>query len=102
MTRIGPDFVPRREIIKANVFRPDHRLPTMSLEEFADKERAEAEERGRREAEAEAGKPVSYKTLLEQGREDEEDEVDRSTLKDRKWDDWKDNISKGVGNTKRC
>lgn len=101
VVHIDPTFNVTREQVKATIFRPGHRLPTMSLEEFAEKEREEAMERSKKEAAAEEGRPVSYKTLEEMGREDDEAEVDRSTLKDRNWDDWKDDHTKGVGNTKR-
>lgn len=46
---ISADFKITRENFKATVFRPGHRLPTMSLEEYADKEVADAIERGQRE-----------------------------------------------------
>lgn len=44
---------------------------------------------------------MHYSTLEEMGKEDDEAEVDKSTLRDRNWDDWKDDHTKGVGNTKR-
>lgn len=49
LMHINADFQITRENFKAAVFRPGHRLPTMSLEEYADKEIAEAMERGKRE-----------------------------------------------------
>ncbi len=67
--------------------------PTMSLEEFADKEVARAEERAQREMEAMENKP---------GSDSEDEEVaDRKTKEAREWDDWKDAHPKGSGNTKR-
>ena len=45
---IGADLTIKREEIKAGVFRPSWRQPTMTLEEFADKEVADALERQER------------------------------------------------------
>ncbi len=76
----------------------------MSVEEFAAREVADAEERSKRAAAAAAGadgKPMSMATLMELGLEDDAAEVAKATLKDRKWDDWKDGVQKGMGNTKR-
>ena len=43
----------------------------------------------------------SYAQLEEDGDEDDEELVDRATLKDRNWDDWKDDHPRGSGRTKR-
>ena len=50
LIHIDATFEVTRENFKAKVFRPGHRLPTMTLEEYADKEREEAIARGKREA----------------------------------------------------
>lgn len=67
--------------------------PTMSLEEFADREMARAQEREAKSAAAEEAK----------AEEDSDDEAvhDRKTKEAREWDDWKDAHPKGSGNTKR-
>ena len=44
----------RRETVRSGVFRPSHRLPTMTIEEFADLEIADAQERSEREKAAAA------------------------------------------------
>lgn len=49
MTHINPQFEMRRETVKAGVFQPGHRLPTMSLEAYAEMEMADAKERQARE-----------------------------------------------------
>lgn len=49
VTHINPQFEMRRETVKSGVFQPGHRLPTMSLEEYADMEMADAQERQKRE-----------------------------------------------------
>lgn len=49
VTHINPQFEMRRETVKSGVFQPGHRLPTMSLEAYADMEMADAKERQARE-----------------------------------------------------
>ena len=39
-----------------------------------------------------------YNELVAAGQEDETDLVDQATVKDRQWDDWKDENKKGSGN----
>lgn len=90
--------------MQADVFKPDYRMPTMTIEEFGAIEMADAQARAKRQAElvgSEDEPAVSYKTLVEQGREDDVFAVAKATKKDRAWDDWRDNIAKGIGNTKR-
>ena len=91
----------RKEEIKSQVFRPGWNQPTMSLEEFGDRERAQAIEREQRQAAAEANqqqRPKRYEQLLQNGREDDIDAVDASAAVDRAWDDWKDENPRGSGN----
>ncbi|RHY03630.1 hypothetical protein DYB36_007391 [Aphanomyces astaci] len=38
VTHINPKMEMKREVIRGDVFQPGHRLPTMSLEEYADRE----------------------------------------------------------------
>ncbi|CAH0476031.1 unnamed protein product [Peronospora belbahrii] len=45
VTRINPQLEMRRETIRSGVFKPGHRLPTMTLNEYADHEVANAVER---------------------------------------------------------
>lgn len=47
--RIDPSLNVTRETVKASVFQFGHRLPTMSLEELADRELADAQERQARQ-----------------------------------------------------
>ncbi|GLD99665.1 hypothetical protein PINS_up008391 [Pythium insidiosum] len=89
----------RRETIRSQVFQPGHRLPTMSLEEYADRELADAQERQKREQEAPTA-PRRYDQLVEDGDEDDAALVDEATYKDRAWDDWKDANPRGIGNKK--
>ena len=68
-------------------------MPTMSIEEFAEKEVREAMEREARQADAEQ----------ERANEDSDDEEvqERNRRKAADWDDYKDANPKGWGNTKR-
>lgn len=83
--------------MKAQVFRDRIAPPTMSLEEFADLEVQQALEREQRQQEGD-GAVRRYGQLLQEGLEDEADLVDQATVKDREWDDWKDNNPRGWGN----
>ena len=66
-------------------------MPTMSLEEFAEKEMADMREREARE----------HAMKMEMEKETEEEAEERQRIKDKNWDDWKDLHDKGIGNTKR-
>jgi len=72
--------------IRNYVFRPNN-LPTMTLDEFAAKEKVRMEEQTRMEEEAKKNAP----------NEDSDDEqvADMKTYKAREWDDWKDQHKKG-------
>ncbi len=80
----------RREIQEA-VFRPGHRLPTVTIEEFAQQEVEQAMERDRKSKEAQAQKA--------QVDSEDEAEIDKKTYKARQWDEFRDNNPKGAGNT---
>lgn len=91
----------RKEEIKSQVFRPGWTQPTMTLEEFGDRERAKAIEREQKQKVAEANRgqgPRRYEQLLKDGQEDNADAVDASAALDRAWDDWKDENPRGSGN----
>lgn len=89
----------RREVFRSKVFQPGHRLPTMSLEEYAEMEIADAQARQEREANAPVA-PRRYEQLVEDGDEDNMELLDQATEKDRQWDDWKDANPRGIGNKK--
>lgn len=78
-----------RERMKQQVFRPSHILPTVSLEEYA---RMEMEDVKRREAAQER------RTAAEEEESDEDDE--ERLMKQRQWDDFKDDHPFGSGNSK--
>jgi hypothetical protein len=78
-----------------------NRLPTMSLEEFADNEYNEAVARSERESNAPVTAPKRYDQLVEAGEEDNESLTDdEAVYRDRNWDDWKDANPLGAGNKK--
>lgn len=84
--------IERKVYARDYVFRPTN-LPTMTLDEFAEKAKKEMDEQKRMEEEAKKNAP----------NEDSEDEevADAKTYKAREWDDWKDSVEKGGGNKKK-
>lgn len=91
----------QRQEVANQVFRPSWNQPTMTLEELAEKERADAIERAKAQkaAEAEAQfKPRRYEQLVKDGMEDDEKLVEASAKLDRDWDDWKEENPRGSGN----
>ena len=101
VTKIGPTMEIKKETFQNGVFKPYHRLPTMSLEEYAEIEMKQLEERTKREAEQKQQVKLSLNELQEQGLEDVDELHDTAQEKARKWDDWKDSVPKGSGVTKR-
>lgn len=104
LTHIGPDGSVRREQLKAQVFRPGWRQPTMTLDELAEIEVRDAMARKQRQDAAEASddRPgMKIKELEAAGKEDNLELVDKATQRDRQWDDWKDMNPKGYGVTKK-
>jgi len=92
---IVPD---KRQDLLSQVFRPDHTLPTMTLEQWGqhleeqDKEQKSLmEEQMREQQMEEANGKRKPKT-------EDEDDSDEKVKKDRDWDDWKDTHEKGAGN----
>ncbi|KAF2459184.1 type 2A phosphatase-associated protein 42 [Lineolata rhizophorae] len=79
-----------RQRARDGVFRPDHNLPTMSIDEYL------AEER-RRGGIIEGGGPQSERR--EVVNEDDLEAADRETYKARAWDEFKEENPKGSGNT---
>ena len=91
----------RKESIKAGVFQPGHRLPTMTIEELADIEVAAALERQKKSKEMpNSGRREQRRMehLEMDGEEDDKDLADEAAVHDRAWDDWKDEHPRGSGN----
>lgn len=82
----------KRDQLGQEVFRPDHALPTMSIDDYLTEEiqrggiQIPQEEEGR-------DKGSRVKTTRE-----EEEEEDRETEKKREWDDYVESHAKGSGN----
>lgn len=80
----------KRQEFRDGVFRPDHSLPTMSIDEYLEEER-------RRGGMIEGGGPQSE--VRPQVDEDDMDAADRETMKAREWDEYVEANPKGSGNT---
>lgn len=87
----------KREELRKGVFRPDHSIPTYTVEEWGEIEvqRAMAAEREKQERE-------EIKARATAGEDSDGDEAaDRETYEKRKWDEFTDNNNKGSGNSVR-
>ena len=80
----------KRQRLQEGVFRPDHNLPTMTIDEYLEEER-------RRGGIIDGGGEKS--AVRQTVDEDDMEKADEETLKDRRWDDFKDENPKGSGNT---
>ena len=79
-----------RQRLRDGVFRPDHSLPTMTIDEYLEEEK-------RRGGIIEGGGPQSG--LRPEPNEDDMDKADEETMKARAWDEFKEDNPKGSGNT---
>ncbi len=78
--------------VREQVFRPTN-LPTLTLAEFADREKERMEEQELQAKQSQLN--------VEDDDSDNEEAGNRKTYKAREWDDWKDLNDKGSGNKKR-
>jgi immunoglobulin-binding protein 1 len=83
-------IVDKREQLRQGVFRPDHNLPTMSIDEYLEEER-------RRGGIIEGGGEASGRRA--EVDEDDVDKADEETMKAREWDEFKEANPRGSGNT---
>ena len=91
----------KRTDIADTIFRPSWNLPTMSLQQLGDIERADAIRRSEMQQIVESQamfQPRRYDQLVRDGMEDDDNLVEQSAKLDREWDDWKDENPKGCGN----
>lgn len=79
-----------RQRLQNGVFRPDHNLPTMTIDEYLEEER-------RRGGIIEGGGEASG--IRPEPDEDNLEKADEETMKARAWDDFKEENPKGSGNT---
>ena len=80
----------KRTQLQAGVFRPDHSLPTMSIDEYLEEER-------KRGGIIECGGPQSG--IKPEVDEDDMEAADRATMKAREWDEYVEANPRGSGNT---
>ncbi|EME40960.1 hypothetical protein DOTSEDRAFT_178252 [Dothistroma septosporum NZE10] len=80
----------KRTEFKDGVFRPDHSLPTMSIDEYLEEER-------KRGGMIDGGGPQSQVQKVVD--EDDYDLADQETMKAREWDEYVEANPKGSGNT---
>jgi immunoglobulin-binding protein 1 len=79
-----------RQRLRDGVFRPDHNLPTMTIDEYLEEEK-------RRGGIIEGGGPQSG--IRPEPDEDDMEKADEETMKARAWDEFTENNPKGSGNT---
>ncbi|KAH8714060.1 type 2A phosphatase-associated protein 42 [Phaeosphaeriaceae sp. PMI808] len=79
-----------RQTLKKGVFRPDHSLPTMTIDEYLEEEK-------RRGGMIDGGGPQSE--VRAEPNEDDLDAADEETMKQRAWDEYVEANPKGSGNT---
>jgi immunoglobulin-binding protein 1 len=80
----------KRTQLQQGVFRPDHSLPTMSIDEYL------AEEKKRGGIIEGGGAASGIRQEIDQ---DDHDKMDEETMKARAWDDFQEENPKGSGNT---
>lgn len=80
----------KRDELRNGVFRPDHSLPTMSIDEYLEEEK-------RRGGMIEGGGPQSG--IRPEVDEDDFERADQETMKARAWDEFTEANPKGSGNT---
>ncbi|MCJ1399858.1 hypothetical protein MMC11_003061 [Xylographa trunciseda] len=79
-----------RQRLRNGVFRPDHSLPTMTIDEYL------AEEKRRGGIIEGGGEQSGIQPVVD---EDDFDAADKDTMKARSWDDFKEDNPRGSGNT---
>jgi len=82
----------KRDQLAQGVFRPDHSLPTMSIDDYLTEEIRRGGIQLPQEEESQKSEQ-RVKSLKE-----EEEEEDRETMKQREWDDYVESHAKGSGN----
>ncbi|KAG5190533.1 TAP42-like protein [Tribonema minus] len=97
VSKVNGQLQMQKELVRARVFQPTIAPPTMSLEEYADREVAEAMERAEREKNA-PQPDRRFEQLVADGEDDNVELLDKATIKDREWDAWKEDHPKGYGN----
>nr|GMC98598.1 PP2A regulatory subunit TAP46-like [Ipomoea batatas] len=99
---VGRNPTTERERMAAQVFQPNYRLPTMSIEEAGLKEMEIMNKWQERTAKfmEEANSSWHKENRTSRPGEDDEEDDDAAEEKARAWDDWKDDNPRGAGNKK--
>lgn len=79
-----------RQRLRNGVFKPDHSLPTMTIDEYLEEEKRRGGMIGGGGEQSGQSAPVD---------EDDLEKADQETMKAREWDDFKEANPKGSGNT---
>ena len=95
---IDPTFKVTKEVIKANIFKHGHNLPTQSLDEWGEEVMEIARAREERHAEQGKNRVKTLDELHELGIEDDNELHEKATLRMRGFEDWKDGVPRGSGN----
>eukprot|EP00158_Paraphelidium_tribonemae_P006259 Partr_v1_DN27752_c0_g1_i3_m66964 putative Immunoglobulin (CD79A) binding protein 1 len=90
-----PFVITSRQEQVSKVFRPDHSLPTLSIDEYLRRE----QERGNIVSGGGANQAPKSESTQEQ-KEDAQENDHEELLKQRRWDQFRDDNPKGWGNTK--
>nr|GMC71967.1 PP2A regulatory subunit TAP46-like [Ipomoea batatas] len=99
---VGRNPTTERERMAAQVFQPNYRLPTMSIEEAGLKEMEIMNKWQERTAKfmEEANSSWHKENRNSRPGEDDEEDDDAAEERARAWDDWKDDNPRGAGNKK--
>lgn len=98
LNKIGDQVVMHRDQIHGRVFGGGIAPPSMTLEEYADGQMADAKARQEAEKQAEEGAVRRQKDLERDGDEDDLSLSDQATVKDREWDEFREENPRGWGN----
>ena len=83
----------KRSQFSEEVFRPDHALPTMSIDDYLTEEIQRGGIQLPDDSDNQGKASVRMKSTME-----EDEEEDRETMKKREWDDFVESHPKGSGN----
>lgn len=98
LNKVGDEVIMQRDQIHGTVFGGGIAPPTMSLEAYADRQMADAMARQQAENQAEEGVVRRQKDLERDGEEDDLALSELATVKDREWDEFREENPKGWGN----
>lgn len=83
------------------VFRPSHSLPTYTVEEWGAIQAQMLAENNSQGGQSNGSRGANQNEQAHDDEDDDEAALDRKTVEQRRWDDWKDEHNKGSGNSMR-